>query len=103
MKAKIKIVCPCCIWEEEPDEVGDQILEAIVPVDGEVLLHLFDDGTFSINPKFTCKRCGCGFQIMMRNGRWGIDDHEPQCAKGRRMDAAEEKAFQEEKRQRVDW
>ncbi len=90
MKTKITIVCPCCVWEEEPDKVGDQILDSIVPLDGELFLHLFGDGTYSTCPKFTCNRCGCGFQISLEKGRWGIDDHEPQCAKGRRMNAAAE-------------
>jgi len=99
MKTKIKIVCPCCIWEEEPDDRGDKFLKAIVPLEGELFFHLFDDGSYSICPKFNCKRCGCGFQIELKNGRWGIEDHEPQCAKGRRMDAADEEAFQEEMRQ----
>lgn len=91
MKTTITIVCPCCVWEEKPDEVGDQILRSIVPMDGELFVHLFQGGTYSLCPKFTCKRCGCGFQISLEKGHWGIDDHEPQCQKGRRMEADADK------------
>ncbi len=86
MKTKIKICCPCCIWEEHvTDDLSERVNKALVPLDGDVIIDLMPQGDVVIRAAFTCKTCGCGFDISIEKGQWGIEDHEPQCPKGRRM------------------